>query len=197
MPRGGSAPAAPTTRVVADLQGDKSERMGALHPACRGGGEHHPGLHTGDARKVNRFCTVLEIRQRRPGKHSLPRGENPIRNNGADVAELVDARDLKSLDGNVVWVRVPPPAPTADRNPGAHRQPPSRPIPNKSPSHPPDLRRPRRRQTRRAAGAGGPRRSRFHLVGRLGGGIGWAPAMPSPLHGQLTNFLILFHYCDG
>jgi hypothetical protein len=30
---------------------------------------------------------------------------------GADVAELVDARDLKSLDGNVVWVRVPPPAP--------------------------------------------------------------------------------------
>ena len=29
----------------------------------------------------------------------------------ADVAELVDARDLKSLDGNVVWVRVPPPAP--------------------------------------------------------------------------------------
>jgi hypothetical protein len=31
--------------------------------------------------------------------------------NEADVAELVDARDLKSLDGNVVWVRVPPPAP--------------------------------------------------------------------------------------
>ena len=31
--------------------------------------------------------------------------------NNADVAELVDARDLKSLDGNVVWVRVPPPAP--------------------------------------------------------------------------------------
>src|SRR5712672_389621 len=30
-----------------------------------------------------------------------------------------------------------------------------------------------------------------------GDGIGWAPAMPSPLHGQLTNFLILFHYCDG
>ena len=27
--------------------------------------------------------------------------------NNADVAELVDARDLKSLDGNVVWVRVP------------------------------------------------------------------------------------------
>jgi hypothetical protein len=33
----------------------------------------------------------------------------------ADVAELVDARDLKSLDGNVVWVRVPPPAPIQAR----------------------------------------------------------------------------------
>jgi hypothetical protein len=32
------------------------------------------------------------------------------------VAELVDARDLKSLDGNVVWVRVPPPAPSKIRN---------------------------------------------------------------------------------
>src|ERR1700675_57959 len=40
--------------------------------------------------------------ERRPGKHSLPRGEKPIRNNASDVAELVDARDLKSLDGNVV-----------------------------------------------------------------------------------------------
>jgi hypothetical protein len=36
----------------------------------------------------------------------------------ADVAELVDARDLKSLDGNVVWVRVPPPAPMADNDSG-------------------------------------------------------------------------------
>ena len=27
--------------------------------------------------------------------------------NDADVAELVDARDLKSLDGNIVWVRSP------------------------------------------------------------------------------------------
>ena len=35
--------------------------------------------------------------------------------NDADVAELVDARDLKSLDGNVVWVRVPPPAPALAR----------------------------------------------------------------------------------
>ena len=36
--------------------------------------------------------------------------------NNADVAELVDARDLKSLDGNVVWVRVPPPAPKLPRH---------------------------------------------------------------------------------
>jgi hypothetical protein len=35
--------------------------------------------------------------------------------NNADVAELVDARDLKSLDGNIVWVRVPPPAPALGR----------------------------------------------------------------------------------
>ena len=39
------------------------------------------------------------------------RRKKPIEINDADVAELVDARDLKSLDGNVVWVRVPPPAP--------------------------------------------------------------------------------------
>jgi hypothetical protein len=38
-------------------------------------------------------------------------GKKAIEINNADVAELVDARDLKSLDGNVVWVRVPPPAP--------------------------------------------------------------------------------------
>src|SRR5215471_709746 len=42
--------------------------------------------------------------------------------NDADVAELVDARDLKSLDGNVVWVRVPPPAPcVASHDRGAMR----------------------------------------------------------------------------
>jgi hypothetical protein len=40
-----------------------------------------------------------------------------MRINEADVAELVDARDLKSLDGNVVWVRVPPPAPIGQRIP--------------------------------------------------------------------------------
>jgi hypothetical protein len=39
------------------------------------------------------------------------RGKKAMEINEADVAELVDARDLKSLDGNVVRVRVPPPAP--------------------------------------------------------------------------------------
>ena len=31
--------------------------------------------------------------------------------NTADVAESVDATDLKSVEGNLVWVQVPPPAP--------------------------------------------------------------------------------------
>jgi hypothetical protein len=39
------------------------------------------------------------------------KGKKAMEINRADVAELVDARDLKSLDGNVVRVRVPPPAP--------------------------------------------------------------------------------------
>jgi hypothetical protein len=42
--------------------------------------------------------------------------------NNADVAELVDARDLKSLDGNVVWVRVPPPAPEIETTTAMCRQ---------------------------------------------------------------------------
>src|ERR1700716_2468335 len=45
------------------------------------------------------------------GKHLPAWDEKAMGINWADVAELVDARDLKSLDGNVVWVRVPPPAP--------------------------------------------------------------------------------------
>jgi hypothetical protein len=45
------------------------------------------------------------------GKHLPDWDEKAMEINRADVAELVDARDLKSLDGNIVWVRVPPPAP--------------------------------------------------------------------------------------
>ena len=44
-------------------------------------------------------------------QHLQVQGKNAMEIKVADVAELVDARDLKSLDGNVVWVRVPPPAP--------------------------------------------------------------------------------------
>jgi hypothetical protein len=44
---------------VADLLGDKSERMGK-HYTRHGGGERHPGLQSGEGRKVNRFCIVLE-----------------------------------------------------------------------------------------------------------------------------------------
>src|SRR5882762_1736862 len=49
------------------------------------------------------------------GKHLRAWDEKAKGINNADVAELVDARDLKSLDGNVVWVRVPPPAPAFAR----------------------------------------------------------------------------------
>jgi hypothetical protein len=53
----------------------------------------------------------LAKREGSPAKPLLPGSEKAMQINKADVAELVDARDLKSLDGNVVWVRVPPPAP--------------------------------------------------------------------------------------
>jgi hypothetical protein len=44
-------------------------------------------------------------------------------------------------------------------------------------------------------GAGGPDDRRFHR--RLGRRHWLGARHASPLHGQLTNFLILFHYCDG
>ena len=60
---------------------------------------------------MNRFCIRNGKRKGSIGKH-LPAWDEKAKGiNSADVAELVDARDLKSLDGNVVWVRVPPPAP--------------------------------------------------------------------------------------
>ena len=60
MPRGGSAPAAPQLGGGRPAGRQVGAHGQALHPACRGGGERHPGLHTGEGRKVNRFCTVLE-----------------------------------------------------------------------------------------------------------------------------------------
>jgi hypothetical protein len=63
---------------------------------------------------MNRFCSRNRKRKGPIGKR-LPAGdEKAMEINRADVAELVDARDLKSLDGNIVWVRVPPPAPGLD-----------------------------------------------------------------------------------
>ena len=64
---------------------------------------------------MNRFCIRNGKRKGSIGKH-LPAWDEKAKGiNNADVAELVDARDLKSLDGNVVWVRVPPPAPAFAR----------------------------------------------------------------------------------
>jgi hypothetical protein len=60
---------------------------------------------------VNRFCNGNGKRKGSIGKRLPARDGKAMQINKADVAELVDARDLKSLDGNVVWVRVPPPAP--------------------------------------------------------------------------------------
>jgi hypothetical protein len=57
----------------------------------------------------------MENRKGSIGKHLPAWDEKAMEINRADVAELVDARDLKSLDGNVVWVRVPPPAPSQIR----------------------------------------------------------------------------------
>src|ERR1700730_11354932 len=62
-------------------------------------------------------CSPPDSLQRKGsiGKHLPAWDEKAIEIKHADVAELVDARDLKSLDGNVVWVRGPPPAPNLPR----------------------------------------------------------------------------------
>src|SRR5258707_5154746 len=57
----------------------------------------------------------MENRKGSIGKHLREKRKFSMEVTKADVAELVDARDLKSLDGNVVWVRVPPPAPSKKR----------------------------------------------------------------------------------
>jgi hypothetical protein len=116
MPYGGNGAAAPTTRRWPTCSATSRSAWAGTTPGTSRRRRTSSGPSLGWGRKVNRFCTVLENGKRWRGKHSLPRDENPIRNNGADVAELVDARDLKSLDGNVVWVRVPPPAPVVDSN---------------------------------------------------------------------------------
>ena len=64
---------------------------------------------------MNRFVSEMENARVRLENH-LPAWDEKAKGiNNADVAELVDARDLKSLDGNVMWVRVPPPAPAFAR----------------------------------------------------------------------------------
>src|SRR3954451_24577428 len=82
-----------------------------------------------DSLKMHRLCWRAQTGFHRPLKHA----NHPCTN--ADVSELVDARDLKSLDGNVVWVRVPPPAPP-DR-PHAVVPHPSTPCPQSAQSAPP------------------------------------------------------------
>ena len=60
---------------------------------------------------MNRLAVDIVQRDGSAVYHLQVQGKKAMEINDADVAELVDARDLKSLDGNVVWVRVPPPAP--------------------------------------------------------------------------------------
>jgi hypothetical protein len=60
---------------------------------------------------------VAWLKEERSGKRLSAAREKAIAIKHADVAELVDARDLKSLDGNVVRVRVPPPAPAKSEFP--------------------------------------------------------------------------------
>ena len=54
------------------------------------------------------------------GKSILGKKYDNIANINAGVVELVDAIDSKSIIGNYVWVRVPPPAPNkTNRTAGA------------------------------------------------------------------------------
>ena len=74
------------------------------------------GVQPGEGQAVNRLSIEFAKHEGNPAKHLRQKGEKAMEINNADVAELVDARDLKSLDGNIVWVRVPPPAPEVGRS---------------------------------------------------------------------------------
>jgi hypothetical protein len=69
-----------------------------------------------EERVLNRLLqTEMENTKRQLEKHLQQKGKFSMGIKYADVAELVDARDLKSLGGSIVRVRVPPPAPWISR----------------------------------------------------------------------------------
>jgi hypothetical protein len=108
--------AANTKEVTATL-GDKPERMG-IHYTRHVEAEANVGSciradqeQTRQEREQNMICLTQGFEVSNLENPLLGNRQFSMQINEADVAELVDARDLKSLDGNVVWVRVPPPAP--------------------------------------------------------------------------------------
>ena len=108
--------AANTKEVTATL-GDKPERTG-IHYTRHVEAEANVGSciradqeQTRQEREQNMICLMQGFEVSNLENPLLGNRQFSMQINEADVAELVDARDLKSLDGNVVWVRVPPPAP--------------------------------------------------------------------------------------
>src|ERR1700730_5446858 len=107
MPLGGR-PTVPATRRSPTGSATSRKRWASTTPATsrlsRTSTAHSAGSRTSRERGFAKHEGFA-------AKHLPARDEKAMEINKADVAELVDARDLKSLDGNVVWVRVPPPAP--------------------------------------------------------------------------------------